>query len=254
MIPRRLSINCAVATLILTWNCRHACDLTTDTMLQGAAPGGPYESSLLVVLSDHGQTMGGDHGGSSADETDAVLVAVNIGRWAQDLETQRGKPQAPVQGAQNQAEWQQQGSGRPQGAGDGAVGSQGGATLKAGRCLSSNNGQQEGQHEGAAGTADPAPSASCSSDTQAPPTAPQGVHSLCDAPVVPQLDLTASLALLMGLPIPFSNVGSVDTSLWRALAVRGSDAGLREGAEGDWENGLLSALAANAWQVGLEGR
>ena len=38
-------------------------------------PGGQHENTLLLVMGDHGQTMHGDHGGGSPDETDTALFA-----------------------------------------------------------------------------------------------------------------------------------------------------------------------------------
>lgn len=32
---------------------------------------------------------------------------------------------------------------------------------------------------------------------------------------MPQVDITSTLALLMGLPVPYSNVGKVDAHMWR---------------------------------------
>jgi GPI ethanolamine phosphate transferase 3 subunit O len=53
------------------------------SMVELAHPGGIHEHTLLVILSDHGQTMSGDHGGGSREEIDAVLLAVNLAAAAQ---------------------------------------------------------------------------------------------------------------------------------------------------------------------------
>ena len=73
------------------------------------------------------------------------------------------------------------------------------------------------------------------------------------APVVtlPQLDFASSMALLLGVPIPFGNVGRLSRELW-----------LLSGAH-DAPASFCAALAGNAWQArclchafasGLDGR
>jgi len=51
-----------------------------EAALALAAPGGPHERTLMVVMGDHGQTLNGDHGGGTPEETDTVLLALNLGR------------------------------------------------------------------------------------------------------------------------------------------------------------------------------
>lgn len=48
-------------------------------MVALAGPGGVHESTLLLVFGDHGQTMGGDHGGGSPEEVESALLAVHVG-------------------------------------------------------------------------------------------------------------------------------------------------------------------------------
>ena len=48
-------------------------------MVALGGPGGVHESTLLLVFGDHGQTLGGDHGGGSPEEVDSALVAVHVG-------------------------------------------------------------------------------------------------------------------------------------------------------------------------------
>lgn len=50
-----------------------------DALLALSQPGGVHERTLLLIFGDHGQTMGGDHGGGSSEEVDSALVAVDIG-------------------------------------------------------------------------------------------------------------------------------------------------------------------------------
>jgi phosphatidylinositol glycan class O len=47
-------------------------------LLEQAGPGGAHERTLLLVSGDHGQTLGGDHGGGSPEEVDSALVAVDL--------------------------------------------------------------------------------------------------------------------------------------------------------------------------------
>lgn len=51
---------------------------TTAHLLAGGARS--FARTLLLVAGDHGQGLRGDHGGSSAEETDTVLLAFDIGR------------------------------------------------------------------------------------------------------------------------------------------------------------------------------
>lgn len=39
-----------------------------------------FDDTLLLIAGDHGQTMGGDHGGGSPEEVDSALVAIDVGR------------------------------------------------------------------------------------------------------------------------------------------------------------------------------
>ncbi len=59
------------------------------------------------------------------------------------------------------------------------------------------------------------------------------------APVVtlPQLDFASSMALLLGVPIPFGNVGRLSRELWLLSGAHDAPASFR------------AALAGNAWQA-----
>ena len=61
--------------------------------------------------------------------------------------------------------------------------------------------------------------------------------------VVPQTDLVPTLALLLGAPIPYSNVGQVLLPLFPEAQVQGAVAGLSQ----------LEALWVNVKQVGQDG-
>jgi hypothetical protein len=59
------------------------------------------------------------------------------------------------------------------------------------------------------------------------------------APVatLPQLDFASSMALLLGVPIPFGNVGRLSRELWLLSGAHDAPASFR------------AALAGNAWQA-----
>ncbi|XRA98809.1 GPI ethanolamine phosphate transferase 3 [Pycnococcus provasolii] len=117
-----------------------------------AQPGGSLEGGLLLVLGDHGQTDGGDHGGGTPPEVDAALFAA-------------------------------------------AVPSNKHAIM-----------QKEEEEEKVV---------------------------VDDDESMPQIDLAPTLALLLGIPVPYTSVGRVDRALWR-LAGR---------------TPYHAALRRNAWQV-----
>jgi len=48
--------------------------MAAGQLYAGAHRGGPHERTLLVVMGDHGQTLGGDHGGAS--QVRAVCMCV----------------------------------------------------------------------------------------------------------------------------------------------------------------------------------
>ncbi|KAL4452193.1 hypothetical protein ABPG75_007855 [Micractinium tetrahymenae] len=174
-------------------------------LLEQAGPGGAYERTLLLVSGDHGQTLGGDHGGGSPEEVDSALVGVDIGALRASLAGQAGQ-QADGQGAEA--------------AGSGASGAASSASSRA-----------------AAGLAAPAPCrANCSC----------GVERNQCAPDLLQMDLAPTLAAMLGVPIPFGNLGRLSAELWQlTLPQHGGSAT----AATAWERSLADALLANARQV-----
>ncbi|KIY94906.1 hypothetical protein MNEG_13055 [Monoraphidium neglectum] len=201
-------------------------------MAAGAWPGGPYERALLLVLSDHGQTLGGDHGGGSADEADSVLIAAGAARLRASLLRRGGG--ADVGGDAG-------GGGEGEAVGGGGEGwrppSEGELDRLQTELLSGGwaaaaataaAGAEE--EEGAMGGSVPAAKA------PAPEGGPCGGS-------IPQVDLTPTLALLLGVPIPFGNLGKVPLALWHVLAEGGAAGG--GGADGAY----AAALASNAAQV-----
>jgi len=184
-------------------------------MADGAAPGGPYRDALLVILSDHGQTPGGDHGGGTHDETDTVLIAVSP-----------AKLRARQQQQQQQQVQQQR---------EGGLGKEELDRL-----------QVSLQSDAWAVSTTSSSGTGASSSSSVPLS-----ESTCGSSI-PQIDLTPTLALLMGVPIPYGNLGKVPAQLWRVLA-RGGDGDPNAAAAGGegagWEGGHTAALAANAAQV-----
>lgn len=215
-----------------------------DLMVDGAGPGGPFERALLLVLSDHGQTPGGDHGGGSADETDTVLVALAPGKLRRH-EAQAGAGGRGGAGAEGAG-----GGGREAGVGGlAAVAAAGGQAQQLsdeeldrlqGELLSNawaRSGGTRGVSDGAgesAAAGGPAPEAVCSGS-------------------MPQIDLTPALALLLGLPIPFGNLGKVPEPLWRVLAedldsdASGAGGGNAAPATGSGNGGSVEPGSVRAW-------
>eukprot|EP00887_Chlorella_sp_A99_P003022 scaffold9.g3022.t1 len=164
-----------------------------EELVAQAGRGGAHERTLLLVSGDHGQTLGGDHGGGSPEEVDSALVAIDLGALA---------------GAR---------------AGAAAAAADGGGTGSAARGTAA--GAARGTAQGLALCR-----ASCTC----------GVEANQCAPDLAQNDLTPTLAALLGVPIPFGNVGAVSAELW-ALAARHPGGGAPPG--------LAHVLAANADQV-----
>eukprot|EP00890_Picochlorum_soloecismus_P003583 jgi/Picsp_1/4225/NSC_01734-R1_mgc80777 protein len=52
-----------------------------NVLAEGSYKGGPFDSTLLVVAGDHGQTLTGDHGGGSPEEVDSIFLAVDMSRY-----------------------------------------------------------------------------------------------------------------------------------------------------------------------------
>ena len=70
-------------------------------------------------------------------------------------------------------------------------------------------------------------------------------------PDLPQTDLTPTLAALLGVPMPFGNLGKLSAELWQLTATRDSaSSGSSSGPAGkEWQSGLAGAVLANARQV-----
>ncbi|ESQ41710.1 hypothetical protein EUTSA_v10012592mg [Eutrema salsugineum] len=48
-----------------------------DILESQAGPGGLHESTMLIVMGDHGQTLNGDHGGGTAEEVETTMFAMS---------------------------------------------------------------------------------------------------------------------------------------------------------------------------------
>ena len=181
-------------------------------MLEGAGPGGPHERTLLVILGDHAQTLTGDHGGGSPDETDTLILTFNMGKWWQqrrDREILAGRKERPLRDG-----------GAAEGMVDVVMGGEG------------TGGDQAGDVQIESGVsaaeARTGSSASCLCDDASAPdrlkrlvaglegTIKSGCEaSLCYSGLMPQVDFAASLSVSLGLPIPFGSVGRLDPTWWR---------------------------------------
>ncbi|GLC62228.1 hypothetical protein PLESTB_001857500 [Pleodorina starrii] len=191
----------------------------------GAAAAGPYSRTLLLVLGDHGQTMSGDHGGGSDEERDSVLLAFHMGRW-RGRRDRAGRPGAPA---------------APAAAATAAVAAaDGAATGAASVAAAGGSGAQSGNDpEGKAATAAATAAAAAAAAAAAGAVRGKGDEAPELGPepeVVPQIDLTPTLALLLGLPIPYGNLGKVNRrlcALAHAEPGRRTDSRPRPGGDAD---------------------
>lgn len=166
------------------------------------------------MLSDHGQTQGGDHGGGTPDETDSILIAISLRHMNATLQEQ-----------------QQQAAGSTAGQ-DEAASQTAELLLRLLNSTSYADGTASVQHElrSTAGGADP--------------TAALSELMVCRN-TVPQIDITPFLAHALAVPIPFGNLGKLPPHLFVALATAQG----RSTAATDWLPAYSAALAANAAQV-----
>ena len=83
-----------------------------------------------------------------------------------------------------------------------------------------------------------------------------GTHSHCHAHAsMPQVDFAPSIAVMMGVPIPFGNIGQISRLLWD-VAHSSTTSGItlssskveKHGAS--WKSAYATALSRNAAQVG----
>lgn len=216
--------------------------LLSESLVSQTGPGGPYEDTLLLLLSDHGQTQGGDHGGGTHDETDSVLVAFNL----RDMKLQRDKQQ-PAEDLSNSAN-------------NSDIDKTSHPSSSSISC--SEDGNSDGDdlllHRlmGVGGYLDP----------RSPSDLQQQYPHLVPGPwccnsSVSQIDLTPLMAYLLGVAIPFGNLGKIPPHLFKALTVdrdgglavqdsaEGQPGGSSAGTPASWLLQYADALRANADQV-----
>lgn len=141
-------------------------------------------------MSDHGQTRGGDHGGGAPDETDTVLIAVSPAKLRARLAARRRRQQTQQPQDEN------------------------GKELPWAPLLNDAELDRRQTALQSAGWAAAWPTVA------ATVTAPVPLSDLICGDAIAQIDLTPALALLLGAPIPFGNLGRAPRSLWRVLAER----------------------------------
>lgn len=172
-----------------------------------------YEDTLLLVISDHGQTQGGDHGGGTQDETDSVLIAMSLRQMHQAR-------QLPATSS-NTSMWPSVGS-----------------SDVLGRLIAAGG----------------------YSDRESPAHLLQQFPQLTPGPwfcnsSMSQIDLTPLIAHLLGVAIPFGNLGRIPPHLYLALTAGGQSAGSGEqledvgNGEPHWLKQYADALTENAEQV-----
>lgn len=198
------------------------------SLVAQAGPRGAYEDTLLLVISDHGQTLGGDHGGGTPDETDSILVAMSLRSINSTLQQQQ---------EQEQEKEEQKDGDAGHSINSSAIN---GDSLLLRRLMTS------------AGYADALPPAA----QQAAPGSPAAVPAaaawsdlLVCGNTVPQIDLTPLLAQLLGVAIPFGNLGKVPPHLFVSLAAGKSSRVACAVQPAQWLPQYAGALAANAAQV-----
>lgn len=142
-----------------------------DTLAQLAGPGGAHARTLLLVFGDHGQTLTGDHGGGTPEELDTALLAVNLAAAHAALSQREGTSddERATPGTDATALTQS----------------------RSGRDVAEHEEHESVNNAGCSSTAAPCPATSSSELT-----------------LVPQLDFAATMAALMGLPIPFESIGA----------------------------------------------
>lgn len=140
-----------------------------EMLIDAADNNQEHSNTLVLVFGDHGQTLNGDHGGGTWEETESALLAFDIGSIRSQREHKRGNysQEFPLRDLLHASE---------------------GST--------------------------------CSLIAE-----------------LDQLDFASNLAMILGIPIPFGNVGKISEVLWR-FAFKNDTASIAE------------ALRINSWQVG----
>ncbi|WIA08544.1 hypothetical protein OEZ85_007976 [Tetradesmus obliquus] len=229
-----------------------------ESLVAQAGPDGPYADTLLLVLSDHGQTLGGDHGGGTPDETDSVLLAVSLRKMHQALQQQQqqqaqqarvaaagtaAEPASPLtlsSKPQHYCEHCTPGSGQPD------------SSCPTLRRLMHTGGYLPSNDDAQTLDFDSSSSSSSSNGTGAIASCLQQCWPWLCSSSMSQIDLTPTVAHLLGVPIPFGNLGKLPPHLFAALAVDSSTGGAGPAAGSSaeaWLAQYAAALHANAEQV-----
>ncbi|GAX80110.1 hypothetical protein CEUSTIGMA_g7548.t1, partial [Chlamydomonas eustigma] len=274
-----------------------------EMMLEGSGPGGLYEHSLLLVLGDHGQTLSGDHGGGSTEETDTLLLAFNMGKWWQvreegDMRKQAcrgvGDREANLQGSSRCSKTSAKTSSGtdsprvvldvlPEAQEELALSSVVNVSLDTSgldRISLLIEGPWSTQSAAKDLCSDAPPASSPSTVARSTePGSPDNLPQRTSVQVVtssrhthiglmPQVDFAASLAVSLGLPIPFGNIGRIDPSWWNmaspmapispmapktAAAIDGTSSAAVDGTSSAAVDGTSSAAVDGTSSVAIDG-
>ena len=168
--------------------------------LLAAADAASHERSVMVVMGDHGMSSGGNHGGASEEETAAALVMVDVGAVAAadkgvvgGLDAQDALfPQSSLEAPQSTIS----------GGGDEAAG--GDDDHNAPSSVS------DLWFSDADWSCDGSEANSLIPNDEDQPSRLFPLHTTSIAPAsISQIDVVPTLSLLLGLPIPFANLGRV---------------------------------------------
>lgn len=173
-------------------------------------------TSLAIVLFAM-QTLGGDHGGSSPEETDSLIAAVNVGKWwrQQQQQEENSQQQNSQQYTEKEASQQQD------------------ANKQMDQDQQQRHSQQQQDGHPQTKPKQPEPPQAAEISDRGHPQMADVSHTMS------QLDFTSTVALLLGLPVPFGNVGSVDAVMWDAVweGVHGERGGTCEQRKSDSQDG-----------------
>eukprot|EP00775_Hariotina_reticulata_P010467 gene10467-10625_t len=201
-----------------------------EMLVAQAGPGGLYQDTLLLVLSDHGQTLGGDHGGGSPGETDSILLAVNMAA----LHTSLHHPTGTCPSANDDWTGCHQDAGNCSTADDGAS-----LDLMMSLCAEGGYLEHGPNTTAAAGCTGPA--------TQ--PSFSASIKPWACSTKMSQIDLTPTLAHMLGTPIPFGNLGRIPPHLYWMLAKGRGGEGMDGKLASNWLETYAAALQHNAQQT-----
>lgn len=196
------------------------------------------------MLSDHGQTLGGDHGGGTPAETDTVLIAMDLRKMHSALQTRSPMPAAHVAGKPGSQQQLVQDTPTLPAAQQQVHYSQYCAANKEPNAAGISTVLQHLMDTGGYVPAEATPWRPAVLDNSTACQQQQCWPWLCGS-TMSQIDLTPLLAHLLGVPVPYGNLGKVPPHLFVAMAREHSLAG----SSLDWLPDYAAALDANADQV-----